>query len=199
MVIAEIERAMENTAYWVDQAAADEVTQMAQSAVRSMREGAYEGALSSLEDAGELEEQYAGISGPSFQGAAGVLKAEWDSLKEILNTKHTHEESTGMEHFQEEPAETAVKEEGIGQEKIYLNVSFEEKEEVKSLGARWDRNKRSWYIPSGVDPEPFAKWGRGAGRRAGGNTGASRRRGASISGCALWRKGGCQGSWGKVG
>ena len=56
-VIAEIERAMENTAYWVDQAAADEVTQMAQSAVRSMREGAYEGALSSLEDAGELEEQ----------------------------------------------------------------------------------------------------------------------------------------------
>ncbi len=98
-VIAEIERVMENTAYWLDQAAADEVTQMAQSAVRSMREGAYEGALSSLEDAGELEERYAGISGPSFQGAAGVLKAEWNSLKEILNTKNTHEESTGMEHL----------------------------------------------------------------------------------------------------
>ena len=161
-VIAEIERAMENTAYWEDQAAVDEVTQMAQSAVRSMREGAYEGALFTLEDAGELEERYAGISGPTFQGAAGVLKAEWETLTiNVRNAKSEREEVTRMGQIQEEPAKTAVEEEGIGQEKIYLNVPFEEKEEVKSLGARWDRNKRSWFIPPGVDPEPFSKWGKG--------------------------------------
>ncbi|MGO9566162.1 MAG: strawberry notch-like NTP hydrolase domain-containing protein, partial [Desulfomonilaceae bacterium] len=162
-VIVEIERAMENTAYWEDQAAADEVTQMAQSAVRSMREGAYEGALMSLEDAGVLEERYAGISGPTFQGAAGVLKAEWETLTiKVRNAKREHEEAIGMAQLQEEPAMTAIEEEGIGQEKIYLNVPFEEKEKVKSLGARWDKNLHAWFIPPGVDPESFAKWGRGA-------------------------------------
>src|SRR5208283_4721116 len=165
MVIAEIERAMANTAYWEDQAAAGEAAQMAQSAVRYMREGAYEDALSSLEDAGELEERYAGVSGPSFQGAAGVLKAEWDAL---ARTQHEHEEAIGMAQLKEESVKTSVKEEETRQEKIYLNVPFEEKEEVKSLGARWDRNKRSWFIPPGVDPKPFAKWGRGVVAEQGG-------------------------------
>ena len=159
MVIAEIERAMANTAYWEDQTAASEAAQMAQSAVRYMREGAYEGALSSLEDAGELEERYAGVSGPSFQGAAGVLKAEWDALAQ---TQHEHEEAIGMAQLKEESVKTALNEKGIEPEKIYLNVPFEEKEEVKSLGARWDRNKRSWYIRPGVDPKPFSRWARGA-------------------------------------
>ena len=103
-----------------------------------------------------------------------------------------------MAQLQEEPAMTAIEEEGIGQEKIYLNVPFEEKEKVNSLGARWDKNLHAWFIPPGVDPESFAKWGRGAVEGQGGRV-ASRQRGAPISGCALWRKGSCQGSWGKVG
>lgn len=31
-------------------------------------------------------------------------------------------------------------------EKIYLNVSFQQKENVKSLGGRWDSAKKQWYI-----------------------------------------------------
>ena len=31
------------------------------------------------------------------------------------------------------------------EDKIYLNVPFEEKDEVKKLGARWDYNMKRWY------------------------------------------------------
>ena len=27
-----------------------------------------------------------------------------------------------------------------------------------SAGAKWDRTKKIWYVPSGVNPEPFAEW-----------------------------------------
>ncbi|HDV3697354.1 TPA: DUF1738 domain-containing protein [Escherichia coli] len=45
-------------------------------------------------------------------------------------------------------------------ERSYLSVPFKEKDEVKALGARWDRQERAWYVPAGVDPAPFAKWAR---------------------------------------
>ena len=31
--------------------------------------------------------------------------------------------------------------------RIYLNVPFEEKEEAKKLGAKWDPGRKLWYIP----------------------------------------------------
>ena len=31
--------------------------------------------------------------------------------------------------------------------RIYLNVPFEEKEEAKKLGAKWDPSRKLWYIP----------------------------------------------------
>jgi len=33
-------------------------------------------------------------------------------------------------------------------EKLYLNVPYARKEEVKALGGRWDKNKKKWYINS---------------------------------------------------
>nr|BCU00973.1 hypothetical protein [uncultured bacterium] len=44
----------------------------------------------------------------------------------------------------------------------YINVPFKEKNEAKQLGARWDRQEQSWYVPPGVDAAPFAKWAQGA-------------------------------------
>ena len=41
---------------------------------------------------------------------------------------------------------------------IFLKVSFEEKDKAKSLGARWHGDNRSWYVPAGVNPEPFKQW-----------------------------------------
>ena len=43
-------------------------------------------------------------------------------------------------------------------EKTFINVPFKEKEEARDLGAKWDRQKTSWYIPEGMDSKPFDKW-----------------------------------------
>jgi putative DNA primase/helicase len=48
--------------------------------------------------------------------------------------------------------------EGSGEEKFYLDVPFPDKEQVKALGARWDRHARSWYVPDDLDVEPFIHW-----------------------------------------
>ena len=40
----------------------------------------------------------------------------------------------------------------------YLSVPFEDKDAVKMLGARWDGNKKAWYVPAGKSLDPFTKW-----------------------------------------
>ena len=42
--------------------------------------------------------------------------------------------------------------------KIYIKVSFDEKDEAKKLGAKWDGDKKSWYIMSNQDKALFSKW-----------------------------------------
>lgn len=42
--------------------------------------------------------------------------------------------------------------------KTYLKVSFDDKDEAKAAGARWDGEKKSWYMPSGADKSKFKKW-----------------------------------------
>ena len=32
--------------------------------------------------------------------------------------------------------------------KVYLNVGFANKEDAKSMGARWDTEKKMWYAPN---------------------------------------------------
>ena len=39
-----------------------------------------------------------------------------------------------------------------------LDVPFSHKDQAKALGAKWDRVKKIWYVPDGVNPEPFAAW-----------------------------------------
>ena len=47
------------------------------------------------------------------------------------------------------------------QEKTFLAVPYSEKNEAKGMGARWDRQQRSWYVPPGTDIAQFSKWSRG--------------------------------------
>lgn len=46
-------------------------------------------------------------------------------------------------------------------ELTYINVLFREKNDAKALGAKWDRQKQSWYVPGNLDLAPFAKWTQG--------------------------------------
>lgn len=42
--------------------------------------------------------------------------------------------------------------------RIYLNVPFAEKEQAKGIGARWDGQRKAWWIDSTVDNSLFSKW-----------------------------------------
>lgn len=44
------------------------------------------------------------------------------------------------------------------QAQLRLNVPFSAKDQAKALGARWDPQQRSWYVPFGVDIQPFQTW-----------------------------------------
>lgn len=39
-----------------------------------------------------------------------------------------------------------------------LQVPFAEKERVKKLGARWDPDIKRWFVPKGMDTQPFTQW-----------------------------------------
>ena len=53
------------------------------------------------------------------------------------------------------------------QRRIYLQVPYAEKDEAKALGAYWDPDRRSWYIPHWVEPEPLLKrWPRRQSKRS---------------------------------
>lgn len=41
---------------------------------------------------------------------------------------------------------------------MQLDVPFEEKDQAKALGAKWDAQARAWFVPEGADPLPFARW-----------------------------------------
>ncbi len=43
-------------------------------------------------------------------------------------------------------------------QKHLLDVPFLEKDDAKALGAKFDRQEQSWFIPANIDPAPFAKW-----------------------------------------
>jgi putative DNA primase/helicase len=42
--------------------------------------------------------------------------------------------------------------------KVYLAVSYGEREAAKALGAKWDREAKCWYIEPGSDREKFKRW-----------------------------------------
>lgn len=43
-------------------------------------------------------------------------------------------------------------------ERIYIDVPYKDKDVAKLLGARYDGEKKKWYVPPGVDLKLFAKW-----------------------------------------
>ena len=43
-------------------------------------------------------------------------------------------------------------------ERTYLAVPYDEKDNAKALGAKWDRSEKSWYVPAGISLKSFAPW-----------------------------------------
>jgi Domain of unknown function (DUF5710) len=42
--------------------------------------------------------------------------------------------------------------------RVDLKVPFAQKDEAKTLGAKWDPDKKVWYVPEGADIKLFNKW-----------------------------------------
>ncbi|MBY0241070.1 MAG: toprim domain-containing protein, partial [Burkholderiaceae bacterium] len=42
--------------------------------------------------------------------------------------------------------------------RVYIQVPYSEKDQAKALGARWDRQEQSWYVPPGADLASFSKY-----------------------------------------
>ena len=40
----------------------------------------------------------------------------------------------------------------------YIRCPHAEKDEAKALGAKWDRDRKMWYVRGGESTAPFAKW-----------------------------------------
>ena len=46
----------------------------------------------------------------------------------------------------------------LDRERVYINVPYSEKDEAKALGAKWDKQEKSWFVKPGADQAPFQKW-----------------------------------------
>lgn len=42
--------------------------------------------------------------------------------------------------------------------RVNLKVPYEERGEVKKLGARWDAGRKTWYVENAERLEPFLRW-----------------------------------------
>lgn len=72
-------------------------------------------------------------------------------LDELANE---HVERSGEPAIINQSADRAAKH--TAAEKIYISVPYAEKDEAKSLGAKWDKDNRSWYFEG--NPQHFEKW-----------------------------------------
>lgn len=41
---------------------------------------------------------------------------------------------------------------------VWLNVPFDEKDQVKALGAHWDPVRRLWWVEDQADLSAFERW-----------------------------------------
>ena len=46
----------------------------------------------------------------------------------------------------------------IDPDNIYLEADYDQRMEVKRLGARWDKDRKRWFAPPGADREALAPW-----------------------------------------
>lgn len=110
-----------------------------------------------------------------FRAAADAEKIKdyvmgFEHTQEIRQSHESVIESTPFMDALEPPVERVAMREPLAEvspahavetannDRLYLNVSFKEKEEAKALGAKWDRQEKSWYIPADADTTPFANW-----------------------------------------
>lgn len=94
-----------------------------------------------------------------------ILAAKEDrKTAETAATLNNSEIQQLISEYEKKPQTAPVPE--PTKERTYINVPYKQKNEAKELGARWDRQQQSWFVPPGVDVAPFAKWNQTPEQRA---------------------------------
>ncbi|HRM14747.1 MAG TPA: DUF5710 domain-containing protein [Acinetobacter parvus] len=82
----------------------------------------------------------------------------WYVMSDQLDIVHNKWIRKDQPEQAQEQIKEAVKDQSKLAEKTFLTVDYKDKNEVKKLGAKWDKNEKAWYVPAGTDTTPFAKW-----------------------------------------
>ncbi|MBC7953615.1 MAG: DUF1738 domain-containing protein [Rhodospirillaceae bacterium] len=89
--------------------------------------------------------------GTSNKDERAYWQADEQTLEALLRERQRGKSMTAAET-------KAPRAEAEQSKRQFIAVPFAEKDEAKSAGAKWSRAEKSWYIPEGADPAPFAKW-----------------------------------------
>ena len=90
-----------------------------------------------------------------FRAASDAEKIQ----KYILSLEQQQEQDITRQEAKQETQEAKMnKADKPDKPRNYINVPYKEKDEAKALGARWDKQHQSWYIPRKLDRAAFAKW-----------------------------------------
>jgi len=47
----------------------------------------------------------------------------------------------------------------LSERRTYFSVEYDEREEIKRMGGRWDKDRKRWFVEEGTDLIPFIrKW-----------------------------------------
>lgn len=79
--------------------------------------------------------------------------AKWDKL----DLKERAAEQQKQENAAEQ-TQSPEQEQNIAETKTYIAVPWDDNDEAKKLGAKWDGQNKSWYVEKGQDLTPFTEW-----------------------------------------
>jgi len=82
------------------------------------------------------------------------IKQELQELSSILSNLYQDIEKAETQ----QESSLVPKEETLYTHNTYLAVPYQEKEEAKRAGAKWDKNEKSWYAPKGSKINTFKTW-----------------------------------------
>ena len=96
-------------------------------------------------DEDDTDVEWITVKGNHIPIKEGQTKQE--AIKNFLESKNEKGEQNKIEGLNDPTKEDT-----------FINVPYAEKDEAKSLGARWNPEKKSWYIPKGIYNVDFCKW-----------------------------------------
>lgn len=85
-----------------------------------------------------------------------VFMENLNSAKEALDEAIEQTVEEQIRQFLPEQDKESVR--VVSDESVYVQIPYADRAQAKMLGAKWDKDQKSWYIPPGVNQEPFRKW-----------------------------------------